>query len=172
MRNCHMNSRDGWVNPLYSGAYYLDAKKEKLIVREVKLMNRFAHIATAAVAVVCFSAMAPKAEAQVDVDVDVGVAPDCPYGYYDYEPYDCAPHGYYGPAWFDGGIFIGVGPWFHGPRDFRGHVDTRFDSRRGYRGHLPGRGEAPEPSKHPGKTPGFRGNEMHDGHGRGGGERH
>jgi hypothetical protein len=41
-------------------------------------------------------------------------APVCAYGYYSYAPYACAPYGYYGPEWFNGGIFIGAGPWFHG----------------------------------------------------------
>ena len=40
--------------------------------------------------------------------------PVCAYGYYPYYPYACAPYGYYGPAWFSGGVFIGAGPWFHG----------------------------------------------------------
>ena len=44
----------------------------------------------------------------------VGPAPACAYGYYPYYPYACAPYGYYGPAWFSGGVFIGAGPWFHG----------------------------------------------------------
>jgi hypothetical protein len=39
------------------------------------------------------------------VVVGIGVAPDCPYGYFDYEPYDCAPYGYYGPDWFAGGMW-------------------------------------------------------------------
>jgi hypothetical protein len=55
----------------------------------------------ATVAVIGFTAAAPKAEAQVDVNV--GVAPDCPYGYYDVAPYACAPVGYYGQEWFVGG---------------------------------------------------------------------
>jgi len=46
--------------------------------------------------------------------VYVGPPPVCPYGYYDYYPYACAPYGYYGPEWFSGGIFLGAGPWFHG----------------------------------------------------------
>jgi len=46
--------------------------------------------------------------------VVVGAPPVCPYGYYDYYPYACAPYGYYGPDWFVGGVFIGAGPWFHG----------------------------------------------------------
>ncbi len=43
----------------------------------------------------------------------VGPAPNCAYGYYGYSPYACAPYGYYGPAYFNGGVFIGAGPWFH-----------------------------------------------------------
>ena len=75
------------------------------------------------------------------VSVNIGVAPVCPYGYFDYAPYDCAPYGYYGPDWFTGGVFIGAGPWFHGPHGFYGHVDNRFDPHHGYTGPLPGRGE-------------------------------
>lgn len=71
----------------------------------------------------------------------VGIAPDCPYGYFDAAPYDCAPYGYYGPDWFAGGVFVGAGPWFRGPRTFYGHVDNRFDPHNGYAGPLPGRGE-------------------------------
>ena len=78
--------------------------------------------------------------AQVDVGVDVGVPPVCPYGYFDYAPYDCAPYGYYGPDWWVGGVFIGAGPWFHGPRGFYGHVDNRYDPHYGYHGPVPERG--------------------------------
>jgi uncharacterized membrane protein YgcG len=53
----------------------------------------------------------------------VGPAPVCDYGYFDYYPYACAPYGYYGPEWFNGGFFIGAGPWFHG-----------FYGRPGFRG--------------------------------------
>ena len=63
----------------------------------------------------------PVAYAQAEVVFGVGVGPGyvagppvCPYGYYDYYPYACAPYGYYGPEWFVGGIFIGAGPWYHG----------------------------------------------------------
>jgi hypothetical protein len=90
-----------------------------------------------------------------------GPPPDCPYGYYDFAPYDCAPYGYYGPEWFSGGVFIGVGPWYHGPGHFRGYVDNRFDVRGGYRGPLPQRGE--RPVAHPGYR--FQGNEYRDGRG-------
>src|SRR5216684_1967508 len=62
--------------------------------------------------------------APAQVSINIGAEPVCPYGYYDAAPYNCAPYGYYGPEWFSGGVFIGAGPWFHGPRDFNGHVDT------------------------------------------------
>jgi len=91
------------------------------------------------------------------VVVNLGVAPVCPYGYFDYAPYDCAPYGYYGPDWFEGGFFIGAGPWFHGRHGFYGHVDNRFDPRHGYNGPLPGRGA--ERFNH------FQGNEARDGRG-------
>ena len=44
----------------------------------------------------------------------VGSPPVCSWGYYSYYPYACAPYGYYGPSWFSGGLFIGVGPWGRG----------------------------------------------------------
>jgi len=110
-----------------------------------------------ALAVTAVAAAPATASAQVSVGVDIGVAPECPYGYFDYAPYDCAPYGYYGPDWFNGGIFIGAGPWFHGPHGFYGHVDNRFDPRNGYHGPLPGRGA--QPFSH------FQGNEARDGQG-------
>ena len=100
---------------------------------------------------------ASQAPAQISVGVGIGVAPVCPYGYFDYAPYDCAPYGYYGPDWYENGIFIGAGPWFHGHRGFYGHVDNRYDPHNGYRGPLPGRGA--QPFNH------FQGNEARDGQG-------
>jgi len=99
----------------------------------------------------------PVARAQVSVGINIGPAPGCPYGYFDYAPYDCAPYGYYGPDWFVGGLFIGAGPWFHGPRGFYGHVDNRFDPHHGYAGPLPEHGA--RPFYH------FQGNEARDGRG-------
>jgi hypothetical protein len=32
--------------------------------------------------------------APAQVSINIGVAPVCPYGYFDYTPYDCAPYGY------------------------------------------------------------------------------
>jgi len=65
-----------------------------------------------------------------------GAAPACAYGYYDYYPYPCAPYGYYGPDWFDGGVFIGAGPWFHGfgGRGFGFRDRDRFSDRGSHRG--------------------------------------
>jgi hypothetical protein len=117
------------------------------------------------VAALSFTVAAPKMQAQVSVGVNIGTAPDCPYGYYDYAPYECAPYGYYGPEWFTDGVFIGAGPWFHGHDDFRGHVDNHFDSAHGYKGPRPKVGDRPEADKHPDKVTNFKGNEMRDGRG-------
>ncbi len=126
-------------------------------------MNRVKYFVLAAVAAICFTVAAPKAQA--GVDINIGVEPACPYGYYDYAPYACAPYGYYGPEWFSGGVFIGAGPWFHGHDDFRGHVDNHFDVQHGYKGPAPNRGDKAEPSKSIDKGYSFKGNEVHDGHG-------
>ncbi len=66
--------------------------------------------------------MVPLAFSQAQVRVGVGIGfgpgyvagpPVCPYGYFDYYPYACAPYGYYGGSWFVDGVFIGAGPWYH-----------------------------------------------------------
>jgi hypothetical protein len=113
---------------------------------------KFSTLLALVAAVCCTAAVAPA-----QVSVNIGVAPVCPYGYFDFAPYSCAPYGYYGPDWFVGGVFIGAGPWFHGPRGFHGHVDNRYDPRNGYHGPLPERGD--RPFAH------FRGNEARDGQG-------
>ncbi len=127
-------------------------------------MNRFKLFALAAIAATAFAGSATKASPQVSLDI--GVAPDCPYGYYDYAPYACAPYGYYGPDWFVGGVFIGAGPWFHGGTNFHGHVDNHFDPAHGYKGPAPNRGDKPEPTKRLDKIEHFKGNEVRDGHGK------
>ena len=116
----------------------------------------------AAVAGSCCAAVAPKAEAQVSINI--GVAPVCPYGYYDAAPYSCAPYGYYGPEWFTSGIFVGADPWFHGPEHFYGHVNNRYHPGYGYRGGYPARGEAPRQGWN-GHVEHFKGNEFRDGRG-------
>jgi hypothetical protein len=126
-------------------------------------MRGFSFVLLAAAAVIGVTATAPKANAQ-GVAVDIGVAPDCPYGYYDVAPYACAPAGYYGPEWFTDGVFIGVGPWFHGPNEFHGYVNNRFHPDHGYKGPMPARGEKAEVAKRV-DTAHFKGNEMRDGRG-------
>ncbi|MFZ0640047.1 MAG: hypothetical protein WA020_08770 [Candidatus Acidiferrales bacterium] len=126
-------------------------------------MNRFKYLLLAVLVGVCFTAAAPKAQAQVTINI--GPEPVCPYGYYDYAPYPCAPYGYYGPEWFVGGVFIGAGPWFHGPAHFNGHVNNHYDPHHGYKGPVPRRGEKPEPSKRPDRATHFKGNEVRDGRG-------
>jgi hypothetical protein len=130
---------------------------------EEHLMNGFKIFALAAVAGICLAATTPKIQAQVAVEV--GVAPVCPYGYYDAPPYECAPYGYYGAEWFTGGVFIGTGPWFHGPANFHGHVNNRFHPEHGYNGPRPARGDRPEPGKRLDKVAHFKANEVRDGHG-------
>jgi hypothetical protein len=92
--------------------------------------------------------MVPAAYSHAQVSFGIGVgpgyggyggyygAPVCQWGYYGYAPYSCAPYGYYGPSWFNGGLFIGAGPWFRGGYGFRG-----YGYRAGYRGGY-GRGYA------------------------------
>jgi hypothetical protein len=133
-------------------------------------MHAIKILAAAMVAVFSFAVAAPTSQAQIAVNI--GPAPVCPYGYYDVAPYNCAPYGYYGPEWFSGGVFIGAGPWFHGPDHFYGHVDNHFHPEHGYHGPYPGRGEAPRADFHPEHMENFHGNEMRDGHGHvGGGHR-
>ena len=108
-----------------------------------------------------FAALLP---ATAQVSVNIGVAPECPYGYYDEAPYGCAPAGYYGPEWFTGGVFIGAGPWFHGGADFHGHVNNAFHPAHGYSGPMPNRGEKAEAARRI-DADHFRGNEMRDGRG-------
>jgi hypothetical protein len=108
-------------------------------------------------------AATPSAQAQVSISI--GAAPACPYGYYDYAPYNCAPYGYYGPEWFSGGVFIGAGPWFHGPSNFHGTVNNHFDPQHGYKGPMPQHGPTHPP---PDNFKSFHGNESRDGHGHAG----
>lgn len=103
---------------------------------------------------------APKAEAQIAVNI--GPPPVCPYGYFPEPPYECAPYGYYGPEWFDGGVFIGAGPWYHGRDDFHGYVDSHFRRDRDFHGRYPDRGERGD-RRVDGRN--FHGNELRDPHG-------
>lgn len=127
-------------------------------------MKGFTYLALAAVAGICLLAAPQKAAAQISIGINIGGPPVCPYGYFDYAPYDCAPYGYYGPEWFSGGVFIGAGPWFHGPANFHGHVNNRFDPHHGYHGALPRRGERPAAGRQPGHVSHFKGNEVREQH--------
>jgi hypothetical protein len=129
------------------------------------MKNKVMHAAAIAVAASCLIALAPKAHSQVSINIGVGAPPSCPYGYFDYAPYNCAPYGYYGPTWFVNGVFIGAGRWFHGPANFHGYVNNRFDPRHGYHGAIPRRGARPDVHHRPGAINNFRGNEMHNGRG-------
>jgi hypothetical protein len=104
--------------------------------------------------------LATPRQGSAQVSVSIGEPPVCPYGYYEAPPYNCAPDGFYGPEWYSGGIFIGAGPWFHGPEHFYGHVDHHLDYRKGYHGPMPARGE--HPAEHRAE---FHGKAMHDPHG-------
>jgi hypothetical protein len=119
-------------------------------------------VTTAAAAV--FTLMpAQKAEAQVSFGINIGTPPVCEWGYYGYAPYNCAPYGYYGPEWFNNGVFIGAGRWYHGPASFHGGVNRSFDPRYGYHGALPARGGSfHEPPDH---FQSFHGSHMADPHG-------
>jgi hypothetical protein len=104
---------------------------------------------TAAAAAAFLLIPTPKADAQISFGVQIGgPAPACPYGYFDYAPYNCSPYGYYGPQWFNRGVFYGAGPWYRGPRGFRGYVNHDYDPRFGYRGDYPEHGGYREPDDH------------------------
>ena len=121
---------------------------------------KYAFIATCASLFMASVSAVPAAKAQISVGI--GVAPACPYGYYDYAPYNCAPYGYYGPEWFNGGVFIGAGPWFHGHDGFYGHVNHAYDPHYGYHGAFPAHGGYHEPADH---FHSFHATHMADGHG-------
>ena len=112
-------------------------------------------LATSALSLV--AAAAPVAHAQINISI--GAEPSCPYGYYGYSPYRCAPYGYYGPEWFSGGRFVGAGRWYHGGPGFYGHVNHSYDPRYGYHGGYPEHGPAQAPHA------AFKANESRDGQG-------
>ncbi len=100
--------------------------------------------------------------AQVSIGIGIGGysvpayiygPPTCAYGYYNYEPYACAPYGYYGPRWSRLGYYVreyyGRGYGYRG-YDREGYERGRevYDREdygregygRGYEGHGHGRG--------------------------------
>jgi hypothetical protein len=125
-------------------------------------MRGFKVLMLAAAAASCLAAAPARVVA--GVSIDIGLAPACPYGYYDAAPYQCAPSGYYGPEWFSGDVFVGAGPWFHGPSNFRGNVNRSYHPANGYHGPMPNRGEKFDPTRRVDKEH-FKGNEERDGRG-------
>ena len=130
-------------------------------------MKQFKLLSLAAIAAVFLAMGAPTVRAQVSIGIQIGSPPVCPYGYFDYAPYNCAPFGYYAPDWFHSGAFIGAGPWYRGPADFHGWVNRRYDPQYGYRGGFPYRGEHADWGRHRGWEHNFHGDyewreERHD----------
>ena len=130
-------------------------------------MKALKHLALALVAGASLTALAPAARAETTIQI--GAEPICPYGFYDYYPYACAPSGFYGPEWFTGGVFIGAGPWYHGPAYFRGRVDVHYDGHYGYHGPYPRPGDRPNPEWHSQRMAQFHGTEVRSFGGREGG---
>jgi hypothetical protein len=124
-------------------------------------MASFRALSLAAAAGLAMTA-ASLGTSSAQVSVSIGAEPACPYGYFDYAPYACAPYGYYGPQWFNGGVFIGAGRWFHGPANFHGTVNNHFDPQHGYKGAVPHVNDKPA---HPVGGGSFKGNEERDGRG-------
>jgi hypothetical protein len=125
-------------------------------------MKRLRLLAVPVFALICFAGTSTRSAAQVSINVQIGAAPVCPYGYFNYAPYQCAPFGYYGPQWFTSGVFIGAGPWFRGPVGFHGYINHDYDPRFGYHGPFPARGEHADWGRHRGWENHFRGNEYHN----------
>lgn len=132
-----------------------------------KLLQRGCNTLLCLVVLLTLGIFASKADAQVSIRIG-GPPPVCPYGYYDYAPYACAPSGFYGPGYFYNGIFLGVGPWANwgyghgwGSRRFISPGGGRY--RPGYRysgGHYYRNGHrAPV-------RPGYSGGHGHPGGGR------
>ena len=123
-------------------------------------MRGIKYVLFVAVALLCFAGTIQRpAKAQVSIGIGIGVEPACPYGYYGYAPYRCAPYGYYGPEWFAGGRFVGAGRWYHGGPGFYGHVNHQFDPRYGYHGAYPAHGGYVE---HPDHFQSFHGSRYSD----------
>lgn len=102
-----------------------------------------------------FSVSSAYSSAQVSIGIGIGGYSEpayvygpatCAYGYYNYEPYACAPYGYYGPRWSHPGYYgreyygRGYGYRGYGREGYEREVHGRGYERRGYAGG--GRGYA------------------------------
>ena len=128
-------------------------------------MNNFKWLTLVAVAAFCFTLTAPKSQAQVGIGINIDQRCTVPMVTMTPRRMAALPMGNYGPEWFQGGVFIGAGPWFHGDEHFRGHVDNRFHPDHGYKGKMPERGEKADPKNRVDKMSHFKGSEMRDGRG-------
>ena len=102
--------------------------------------------------------MSMPAVAPAQISVNIGGAPACPYGYYDYAPYDLLPLRVLRSRlvqWWH--LYRAQVPGSMARMGFYGHVDNRYDPHYGYHGPMPGRGD--RPFNH------FQGNEARDGQG-------
>ena len=50
-----------------------------------------------AISILIATLLSIPSSAPAQVSINIGPEPACPYGYYDYAPYNCAPYGYYRP---------------------------------------------------------------------------
>jgi hypothetical protein len=64
---------------------------QPLEVYDMHRMKLFTLVATAV-----FAAIAAVPTTQAQITISVGAVPICPYGYYDYAPYNCSPYGHVG----------------------------------------------------------------------------
>ena len=111
------------------------------------------------------ASVASMQRADAQVYVEVANQPVCQYGYYDYQPYACAPYGFYGQGYFYNGIFLGMGPWAgwgygHGWGSHR-FVESGGGSYRGGGGEMANRGHYANPGKPGPRQGGGASNQAH-----------
>ena len=95
--------------------------------------------------------------APAQVSVNIGVAPVCPYGYFDFAPYDCAPMATMGRIGLSGVCLSGPGHGFTALAVFMAMSTTATILVTATTGPFPARGE--QAFSH------FHANEAQDGHG-------
>jgi hypothetical protein len=83
---------------------------ESVETQEGKTCMRGTNVLLFAAALLVPAGLIHTADAQISIQIGTP-PPNCPYGYYNYAPYRCAPRGYWGQNYFYNGIFLGAGPW-------------------------------------------------------------